>query len=185
MVDPQSRTLCGLFWLACMPIRLLVATAILVAIREKGATWIRLAMVFLVVAAAGFAIQFVRTALGTLSKGGFGGEIWWQELRLFHALCYAVAAALIHFDSVYGACLLFVDPLVGAACWFGRNQPTNEPKPASARPRFQIANTELNFSPGGSTVAGEVFYAGNSSVWWDSGTSDHDLPERCDSPSRH
>jgi len=74
-----------------------------------------LLQVYLFVTAATFAVRYIRTWLGDLTKGGFGGEVWWQQLRLFHVICYGGAGVFVRLGSItYGASLLFTDVIVGA-----------------------------------------------------------------------
>ena len=47
-------------------------------------------------------------------KGFFGGNVWWQELRIFHGLCYLIVYKLMQRGKISLARkLLIVDLLVG------------------------------------------------------------------------
>jgi len=66
-----------------------------------------------IIVAIGFAVQIYRTAVGTVTTGYFGGEIWWKWARYIHVILFATTAVLILTKFRFAALLLFADVIIG------------------------------------------------------------------------
>lgn len=107
--DENSRRL--LFRYACVPVRLIIAS--LITFLKHDAFLKILIQVYLFTTAFVFTVQLYRTIIGTKKKGGFGGEIWWRELRYIHIALYITAGVLVSMEVQYGGAVLYADVFIG------------------------------------------------------------------------
>lgn len=103
-MDARERE--RLFWGVCLPVRLLLAVAILVAGYTSSSSSSLVLPAIGVLAAAiavNFAVQIVRAAAGWKTHGAFGGRVWWGHLRPIHVLLWATVSGLaLHRDPRAG-----------------------------------------------------------------------------------
>ena len=117
----QSRKARRLFYLACLPARLLVAFAALLV----GAT-ARARVVTVMIGAAGgvIALGFCIAAISGRSHGFGGGQVWWGNYRVVHASLWSTFACLmITMGSAWAATPLFAD--VALALCFALYRPND------------------------------------------------------------
>jgi hypothetical protein len=100
-----------LFWLGCLPTRVLVA--VVAAVLPPSARPYTAIPAFVV--AAGFLVSVARNA----PRGGFGGPVWWAWARPVHAALYTAYAGLALVRSDYAWVVLACDVLLGVGWYFG------------------------------------------------------------------
>ena len=97
-----------LFWLLCIPLRLLIAWIVAYHGKKEMAL-----AAFLIV------VGFMMKVIESPGKGFFGGKTWWTELRKLHVLTWLIAALLLVTDKYYYAGVtLLLDAVVGMVGWF-------------------------------------------------------------------
>ena len=102
-------------WLVCIPVRLAIGLVTLWVLRRHDAPpWVRYS---LAAYAAWTALGFWVQALVIQPEvGGFGGVVWWGEVRWAHAALWSWAAVLLlAFDRWWAAVPLLVDVAVAVA----------------------------------------------------------------------
>ena len=111
----DSRRL--LFRVMCVPIRLIIATLLvyLSYLDEKNNTDdSKLGIqIYLFTTAFFFTVQLIRSKLGLKKKGGFGGVMWWSNVRYVHIFLYTVSGLFVTLDVPYGGSVLYIDVLIG------------------------------------------------------------------------
>ena len=64
-------------------------------------------------------LSFMKTFLySKKTKGFFGGEIWWHDLRIFHSICYLMFVLLYIIKKKYYTEILVFDLLVSVLSVF-------------------------------------------------------------------
>lgn len=97
MASYERRRL--LFFTACLGVRWVVALMIgLLAFRlQHGppSEWLVFSRALAIVFSGWVGLGFVYTASIRKSVGGFGGNVWWQNARYFHATMWIASAILL------------------------------------------------------------------------------------------
>jgi hypothetical protein len=110
----NTSTRNALFWVVCIPVRTSLGVAALL-FAEYALWWA------LYVHAAIASLQLaglVRAALDkTKTRGGFGGLVWWRELRLVTGLCHAAFVGLAFARVWWAGWMLIIDAASGALGW--------------------------------------------------------------------
>lgn len=99
-----------LFWAVCIPMRALIAIAVLyVGVRHPSL--LPPVAAYTGVTAAMFAFHAVRAMTGQKTHGGFGGAVWWAHARYFHIAMWAACAGLAAMRVPWAGALLLFDVL--------------------------------------------------------------------------
>jgi hypothetical protein len=106
MLYKMHRT--TLFYAGCIPVRLSVATILLIGINPMIGPVSVFACVALIMAAG-----FVRNHWTHKEVGFFGGKVWWHGLRNFHAGIWVTIAILLFLDIRYAGVLILYDIIPG------------------------------------------------------------------------
>lgn len=78
-----------LFWTVCLPIRIFLAGVVLaVGLRPGTRPYLPVLAVYTGCTTLGFVNAARLQRQGVKSTGGFGGPIWWRELRVVHAFLW-------------------------------------------------------------------------------------------------
>ena len=113
MFNQNSRK--QLFRFGCVPARLLIASVLFYALETDDTGNAKLVtQIYLFTTAFIFTINMIRTILGTKTLGGFGGKVWWNELRYVHIIIYTLTAILVSLDVRYSILILYLDVIIGA-----------------------------------------------------------------------
>lgn len=116
MTDDETRR--ALFWAVCIPVRLGVAAAAL-TIGYVAPRWLPLVAVYAAFTALGFAYNAVLTLVGKKRYGGFGGLVWWAEVRWVHLVLWTSTAVLAFRHVPWAGAILLADAClgIGAGGW--------------------------------------------------------------------
>lgn len=101
------------FWWYCIPIRIAIgALATYLTLLEQDYPFWSVG-IYATLTASGFLINSVLTWMRLKRRGGLGGHIWWNRVRVVHIFLWGLCAAL-SFSKVRGAgSLLLIDAVVG------------------------------------------------------------------------
>jgi hypothetical protein len=102
-----------LFWLVCIPSRLVFA----VVVKFIPVRYLPLLTVVVVPVALTFFVKFM-TFDPTVSLGAFGQVVWWNRMRLLHAIVWGTVGAMSLTLSTYTYSGLLFDVLIGIWGWF-------------------------------------------------------------------
>ena len=114
-MDPRRPIL---FLGGCVPARLGLAAALLVACGPKHSARQTVVACTLAVVAVGFAVIYA-AGLRRTGPETFGMPIWWDAFRPLHAAAYGTAALALAIGGHHrlSAGVLAVDALVGLTAW--------------------------------------------------------------------
>lgn len=102
-----------LFWAACIPIRLVIASAA-VAVEVKGVRSAQLAFASIALLMSG---GFFVHAVLNKKIGINGGKAWWAPFRTVHAFTYAAYAILTLLQVKGASAILFGDVVIGLGAY--------------------------------------------------------------------
>ena len=102
-----------LFWSCCVPVRCAVAAAALV-VGYLFPEWLRLLSIYTAATALGFLYNAFLTLAGAKRFGGFGGRVWWAEMRWLHVALWTGTSALALAGVRWAGALLCADVVAGA-----------------------------------------------------------------------
>ena len=109
-----AMSLDALFWTACVPARLGIATFALVCGLYEAWTLLSAHAVFAVWQILGF----VEAIKNSRTVGRLGGAAWWSSMRPLHIMTHTLFVVLALVRVWWCGVVLFVDTAMGAAAWF-------------------------------------------------------------------
>jgi hypothetical protein len=112
MIEPlnmQSRTL--LFYGICIPLRIVIAYLAYIATTSKNPRW---KLYALPLALTGLVFAYLYITNGRLHAPEGGGQTWWAQFRLIHALLYIAAAIYVIQGDNKAWVPLVIDVFTGA-----------------------------------------------------------------------
>ena len=102
MASYEERRL--LFFTACLGLRWLIAFMIgwlsYHLHHSSPSRWMELSRVLAIGFSVWVGLGFLYTASVRKKVGGFGGEVWWQEMRYVHATLWIASAVLLAWPNV-------------------------------------------------------------------------------------
>lgn len=107
------KHLVWLFWLGCIPLRLLLSSLVL-WIGIVKPQLLMLFGVYAAVTATGFGINVIRAAKGNKQVGGLGGTIWWTHMRYVHIILWTCASILAFYEWKYVGLVFACDAFIGS-----------------------------------------------------------------------
>lgn len=107
-------SLTALFWVACVPTRLTLATVALVCGLYGAWTLLAVHAVF----AAWQVLGFVEAMHNGRKTGRLGGVAWWSGLRPLHTVTHTLFLVLALLRVWWCGLLLLLDTAIGVAAWF-------------------------------------------------------------------
>ena len=97
-----------LFFLICLPVRIgLVLLAYIIPLK-----YLQIMGYITLVVSVRFAYLFKNYKSG--DKGGFGGNLWWNNMRLVHSITYLIFSLMAIRKSRKAYLLLIADIIIGA-----------------------------------------------------------------------
>lgn len=97
-----------LYYFGCIPFRIFIATILLLGINPMVGPVSALACIALLMAAG-----FARNHWTQKDVGFFGGKVWWDDFRMFHAGVWVLIATFLFFDVRFAGILVLYDLLPG------------------------------------------------------------------------
>jgi hypothetical protein len=102
-----------LFWLVCIPIRLVISATV----KYIPLRYLPFITVVVFPVSLTWFIKFL-TFTPTVSLGGFGQIVWWNRMRLLHAIVWGTVGVMALNRSSYTYSGLVFDVLMGIGGWF-------------------------------------------------------------------
>lgn len=97
-----------LYYFGCIPFRFFIATILLLGINPMIGPVSVLACIALLMAAG-----FARNHCTHKGVGFFGGNVWWDDFRMFHAGIWVLVAVLLFCNVRFAGILVIYDLLPG------------------------------------------------------------------------